>query len=295
MVARRLLYLAIVSAFVTVGCSSGDGSSSDPSDTSDSVQQPEQQPEQQQPEVSEPAAEVSEFRQIQDSVFTPICAECHGSGGASAGLRLDDGASFAALVDVPSVEVPALNRVSTGDPDNSYLVQKIEGTATVGGRMPLGGARLPQDSIDLIRSWISAGALPETDSSVFAVRVASTSVSADSSLSELPNELVVVFTEPVDGNTVNSASFSLTRSGGDGSFSDGNEINVPFEIQLSDNGLIARLDTSETESVNDLFQLGVLGGNGSYVLDSSGERIDGDSDGLEGGDFIQRFTVGSAF
>jgi hypothetical protein len=30
--------------------------------------------------------------------------------------------------------------VKPGDPDNSYLVQKIEGRASVGGRMPLGEA-----------------------------------------------------------------------------------------------------------------------------------------------------------
>jgi hypothetical protein len=56
--------------------------------------------------------------------------------------------------------VPSLKRVDPGDPDNSYLVQKVEGTAAVGGRMPLGGSRIPQEEIDLIRQWISEGANP---------------------------------------------------------------------------------------------------------------------------------------
>jgi hypothetical protein len=39
-------------------------------------------------------------------------------------------------------------------------VQKVEGTAAVGGRMPLGGDRLSDADIDLIRQWISEGANP---------------------------------------------------------------------------------------------------------------------------------------
>ena len=72
--------------------------------------------------------------------------------------RLDAANSYADLVNVDSNEVPSLKRVEPGDPDNSYLVQKVEGTAAVGGRMPLGGDRLPDAEIDLIRQWISEGA-----------------------------------------------------------------------------------------------------------------------------------------
>jgi hypothetical protein len=67
-------------------------------------------------------------------------------------------ASFANLVGVASLQVPALSRVATNDPDNSYLVQKIEGTAASGARMPLGGGVLDQALIDDIRQWISDGA-----------------------------------------------------------------------------------------------------------------------------------------
>ena len=50
-------------------------------------------------------------------------------------------------------------RVNPGNPDASYLVQKIEGTAAVGVRMPANGPPyLPQDRIDLVRRWIAAGA-----------------------------------------------------------------------------------------------------------------------------------------
>ena len=63
------------------------------------------------------------------------------------------------LVNVPSTEVPSILRVEPGNPDDSYLVQKIEGTAAVGARMPLGGPNLSADEIAAIRQWITDGAL----------------------------------------------------------------------------------------------------------------------------------------
>jgi hypothetical protein len=68
-------------------------------------------------------------------------------------------ASFAALVGVASLEVPTLQRVAASNPDDSYLVRKLEGGPNiVGSRMPLVGPALPQTTIDSIRAWIGAGA-----------------------------------------------------------------------------------------------------------------------------------------
>ncbi|MDH3547439.1 MAG: hypothetical protein OEN22_10080, partial [Gammaproteobacteria bacterium] len=57
-----------------------------------------------------------------------------------------------------SVQEPAILRVAVGDADNSYLIQKLEGTAAQGSRMPQGGPFLDQETIDVIRLWIDAGA-----------------------------------------------------------------------------------------------------------------------------------------
>ena len=97
---------------------------------------------------------------IQEHVFTPICTVCHAGGGAPQGLRLDASNSYAMLVGVPSVEVPGVLRVAPGRPDDSYIVQKIEGHAAVGARMPYGGPYLDDATIAVIRQWIAAGALP---------------------------------------------------------------------------------------------------------------------------------------
>ena len=98
------------------------------------------------------------FQSIQDNVFTPACTGCHAGAAAPLGLRLDEGASYALLVNAPSVEVPALQRVQPGNPDASYLIQKLEGTAAVGGRMPLNGPPLPAETIAVVRQWITNGA-----------------------------------------------------------------------------------------------------------------------------------------
>src|SRR5690606_33442023 len=122
---------------------------------------------------------------IQENVFTPICTECHTGAGAPHGLRLDEGLAYGNLVNVASAEVPSLMRVSPGDPDNSYLVHKIEGTNTVGGRMPLGGPYLPGDTIAAIRQWITDGAEDTASHNGNATLKAAWPV-PDSTLSEAP-------------------------------------------------------------------------------------------------------------
>ena len=97
-------------------------------------------------------------------IFTANCAlsGCHAGTGPAAGMNLGAGLGFAHTVNRPSTEVPGRDRIEPFQPDASYLINKIEGTAgSVGGipsRMPLGGAPLSQAQIDLIRSWILAGA-----------------------------------------------------------------------------------------------------------------------------------------
>lgn len=95
---------------------------------------------------------------IQEIFVRRSCASgsCHGAAVA-ARLDLRSEASYAALVGVTATSEPIL-RVIPGDPDNSYLVMKLEGRQSVGVRMPLGFA--PLDEVDLtnIRNWIAQSA-----------------------------------------------------------------------------------------------------------------------------------------
>jgi hypothetical protein len=82
-------------------------------------------------------------------------------GGSLPGIQnLTAGHSFASLVDVASIEAPTMKRIDPSDPDNSYLVLKIQGSPGISGqRMPLGGGALSQAQIDEVRAWVAAGAL----------------------------------------------------------------------------------------------------------------------------------------
>ena len=68
-------------------------------------------------------------------------------------------ATHASLVGVSSEQQPAVQRVAAGNPDNSYVVRKLEGAAGISGaRMPFGGPFLDPATIDEVKSWIAAGA-----------------------------------------------------------------------------------------------------------------------------------------
>jgi mono/diheme cytochrome c family protein len=99
---------------------------------------------------------------IQTDVFTPRCSGCHNGVGAMlpGAMNLTSvSSSYAALVGVASLEVPTLQRVAAGNPNDSYLVRKLEGApGIVGSQMPLGGPFLSQATIDSIRQWIANGA-----------------------------------------------------------------------------------------------------------------------------------------
>jgi len=108
---------------------------------------------------SEPTDGVT-LAQLQADIFGPICALCHTGAGAPRGLRLDsEDNSYAFLVERPADEVPSLFRVDPGNPEQSYIIHKLEGrSGIVGSRMPLGGPYLSQAQIDQVRDWIANGA-----------------------------------------------------------------------------------------------------------------------------------------
>ena len=225
----------------------------------------------------------SDFEQIQATVFTPICTQCHIGANAPQGLRLDAANSYAMLVNVASNEVPTLLRVNPGNPDESYIVHKIQGNAAVGGRMPLGQAALPQDKIDLIRSWIAAGALPAS--------VASNNLTVGSSIPAAGEvtpagvgKLTVIFSGPVDAALAGSGTFEL-RDGFDRLVNAAARVPVgrPNVVELTlAQGLMAGS-----------YQLTVHGEGVVALADNAGHVLDGDADGVAGGDYLMSFDVSS--
>jgi hypothetical protein len=146
---RRLLYGALA-VTVTVGAAACDESLSD---------------------LTGPTPNLTPtFTSIQHEIFDTTdssgrlaCINCHapiGGRAAAAGLNLTSGNSYAALVGVSSAERPGVLRVTAGDPENSYLIHKLEGRPSiVGVRMPRGtGPFLTEGQILVIKRWIETGA-----------------------------------------------------------------------------------------------------------------------------------------
>jgi methionine-rich copper-binding protein CopC len=157
----------------------------------------------------------ADFQSIQDNVFTPICSKCHIGGGAPEGLQLDAAHSYNLLVGVPSAEQPAVLRVKPGDPDNSYMVRKIENVNGISGmQMPLNEMPLPQATIDAIRQWITNGApnAPAAAAKAALMFAVQTTAPVDkATVKTSPAQILVTFTQEVDASLVNDTTVSLAR------------------------------------------------------------------------------------
>jgi hypothetical protein len=228
------------------------------------------------------------LKSIQENVFTPICTQCHLGAAAPLGLRLDEASAFAMLVNAPSTEVPALNRVTPGDPDSSYIIQKLEGRAAVGGQMPLGQPPLPQATINVIKQWIQNGAAQSVAPAtvdVTPMQVHAVSPPPGQNL-DSTREILLQADGTLNLATLNDASVSLVRSGGDGTFDDGNEVRlsaVHVEARSLDPTVLAlRLDGESL--VPDSYRL---------VLSGSGAQPVREASGLAIGEFVLQFTVGA--
>jgi hypothetical protein len=238
---------------------------------------------------------------IQVNVFDASCTLCHSGAAAPLGLRLDAGNSFTNLVGVPSAQVGSLLRVDPGDPDSSYLVRKLEGTASEGQLMPLGGPPIPQATIDFVRQWISDGALPEGGGTPgTAPVVVSMSPTPDSVGPDFPAEIVVGFDQEIDASTVNELTFTLTRAGGDGAFGDAADVTVaPAAVSLSAvNARLAIMDLTSVPPLADLYRVTLEGSGPNMILGVDGRALDGEfsgalpsGDGVQGGDFVADFEV----
>ncbi len=101
------------------------------------------------------------FSSIQRELFNPSCVDHHGERSTDAELDLTEGESFANLVSVMSVQV-GLDLVEPNNAENSYLIHKLDGRASiVGDRMPPGGPFLTPEQIEVIKAWINTGALDD--------------------------------------------------------------------------------------------------------------------------------------
>jgi len=99
----------------------------------------------------------STFSDIQLKIFNQSCAlsGCHVNGSVNPDLENN---AYNNLVN--KISTTGMAYIKSGDPNNSYLLQKVLGSSIISGeRMPRNSSALLQEEIDAITKWISEGAL----------------------------------------------------------------------------------------------------------------------------------------
>jgi hypothetical protein len=247
-----------------------------------------------------PPAFNATFSDIQANVFTPTCAtaNCHSGANPDEGLNLDNQNSYAMLVGIASNQVPGTLRVAPSNPDASYLIQKMENTAAVGGVMPPGGA-IEQSSIDIVRAWITAGAVDDRPPAAAPIRIESLFPMPNATLDTAPVQIIAGFDREVDASTINALTFLLEASGGDGTFGENNEIAINAPVSAPGaNPRAAVMDLSVLALADDTYRIRLLGSGASFIMDLGANALDGEyfgvlpsGNGTEGGDFQVNFVI----
>jgi hypothetical protein len=233
------------------------------------------------------------FDAIQANVFTPICSVCHIGATAPEGLMLDAAHSYNLLVGVPSTEVPTILRVDPGDPNDSYIIQKLEGHAAVGGQMPLGETPLPASTIAFIAQWITDGAPAGSSATVMAMatgfRVASVTPENGDVLAVAPAQMVVGFTRELDATRADAAAVRLERV--DGAGEQWSSTTVAIEPSVPAANPRALLLTPRAPLAAGQYRIVLSGQPGSALGAIDGELVTGAPTDANGDHIISYFTV----
>jgi hypothetical protein len=237
------------------------------------------------------------FSEIQSNVFTPTCAtaNCHSGGNPPANLNLEAVNSYAMLVGIPSSQDAGIERVNPGNPNQSYLIRKLENMGNVGVMPPSG--MLAQPVIDTIRQWITAGAVDDTAVVTNFIQVTSISPAPGAPLTVAPTQIVAGFDADLDVSTVNALTFILEASV-DGTFDNGDDVPInAFDISVGANPRSAIFDINGVLA-DDTYRVRLLGNGANIIMDTNANVLDGEliagfpsGDGTAGGDFVSQFSI----
>ena len=247
------------------------------------------------------------LKSIQENIFTPICSSCHGGANPAAGQNLSSiEDSISNLINVGSSN-PLFKRVLPGSALESYLYLKVTGDSKAGTQMPLGQPALSEDAIDAIKLWIDKGALVSENSNtparinrvsnVYSMKKTDSNNTDSAQLDykwEEEGSLVVVFWFNQAMNFEGLTSEQILVTVNNDYRTDDSEgwllssENISMNI-INDHTL--QLNIANLES--DISHINIQLNNSavSTLVTHSGQELDGDIDGTDGGIFNYELSL----
>jgi hypothetical protein len=145
-------------------------------------------------------AQIDFTTQVQP-IFTNNCTDsaCHDSDGPQQGMDLTAGNSYNNIVNVAATGRPNEVRVTPGSLSESYLYRKLTNDNITGSPMPFGNYPLPTAQLNIIRDWITEGALVS---------------SVADSRQGLPNSFALSQNYPNPFNPSTLIRYSIAQTGG---------------------------------------------------------------------------------
>jgi len=239
---------------------------------------------------------------IQENIFTPICASCHGGASPAAGQDLSSiESSIANLVNVESSN-PLYKRVLPSSSLESYLYLKVAGDSKAGARMPLGQPALDEMSIQAIKQWIDDGALiPENLTTPVRVNKVTVKVKSINESKAMKTDyiwrekgdlvIVISFNKAMNFSTLTSEQILVTAYNSTTLIGD-------YDYYLSTDDITLNIVNNHTLQLSmgdlepDIKQLKIRLNQSSIstLTTGVGQELDGDNDGIDGGVFNYDIT-----
>ncbi len=275
-------FLLLVFFFLTAcGAGSGEGLDEDGNPVGQQNNTPEPQPE------PEPDVEGVTLADLVNNIFNnqalgdQRCTICHSGGSPLGGLNLSSvELAYANLVGANGEGVSAngnanFRRVLPGEPDESYIILKLEGDARAGSQMPLGRAPLSQDQINMVRDWIANGA-PAGGGGAAPTVVSK--VSAEN------NKVNLHFSRKLNAESFEQGLQVYFESNGTSWLADSSEYKINIENQELQIHFMPWTENFERVAL-------VLNDERvAAIYDSRGRLLDGNKDKIDGGAFRYEYS-----
>ena len=244
------------------------------------------------PPVTDPNKISANLTSIQEHVFTPICSSCHGGANPAAGQDLSTiKNSITHLINVQSSN-PLFKRVAPGLPTQSYLYLKITGNSQAGARMPLGQAPLSEEAITAIKDWISQGAIVPDDiitpTQVNRVKITRKAVSHNN---KQQIEITLTFNQAINFSMLTNEQILVSQYQNKQLVPLTNHIT--FKVINAHQFIITLMASAvqTTKTKQQQFNLQLNNPNLSTITSISGQMLDGNNDGIDGGVFSYDFLL----